>query len=105
MSRVLPPEIAQRRTKGGPGGTIYRRFRQSWPAIKSLFAQPRVVEYGYVDRAVLADALLRAAHGFNLSAPGLLRLIALESWLQTLERPSVAADPRDRTRSSTTGRR
>lgn len=100
MSRVLPAEIAQRRTKGGPGGTIYRRFRQNWPVIKSLFAQPRVVEFGYVDRTALADALQRAAHGFNLSAPGLLRLVALESWLRTLERPSVAADPRDRMTSS-----
>lgn len=96
MSRVLPPEIAQRRTKGGPGGTIYRRFRQNWPVIKSLFAQPRVVEFGYVDRTALAGALQRAAHGFNLSTPGLLRLVALESWLRTLERPSVAVDPRDR---------
>lgn len=105
MSRVLPPEIAQRQTKGGPGGTIYRRFRQQWPAIKTLFARPRVVEFGYVDGAVLADALQRAAHGFNYSAPGLLRLIALEAWLRTLERPSVAVDPRDPMRSSLNGRR
>jgi asparagine synthase (glutamine-hydrolysing) len=105
MARVLPREIAQRRTKGGPGGTIYRRFRQRWPVIKTLFAKPHVVEYGFVDRAALDDALTRAAHGVNLSAPGLLRLIALESWLRTLERPSVAVDPRDTTRSSTTGRR
>jgi len=99
MSRVLPPEIAQRRTKGGPGGTIYRRFRQQWPAIKTLFAKPRVVEFGYVDGAVLGDALQRAAHGFNYSAPGLLRLLALESWLRALERPSIAADPRDAMRA------
>jgi len=105
MARVLPHEIAYRQSKGGPGASIYRRFRQRWPAIKALFDQPRVCDYGYVDRAALAEALQRAAHSQNLNAPGLLRLVALESWLRTLERPSVAADPRDRKTAIVSGRR
>ncbi|MCU1244970.1 MAG: asparagine synthetase family, partial [Acidobacteria bacterium] len=82
MARIVPRGIAYRRTKGGPAGTIYRRFRQRWPAIKTLFQDARVCADGYVDRAVLTDSLERAAHGQNRSAPGLLRLIALESWLR-----------------------
>jgi asparagine synthase (glutamine-hydrolysing) len=105
MARVLPHKIAYRKTKGGPAASIYRRFRQRWPAIKALFDQPRVCDYGYVDRAGLAGALQRAAHGQNTSAPGLLRLVALESWLRALERPSVAVDPRGRDAAVVIGRR
>jgi asparagine synthase (glutamine-hydrolysing) len=82
IAQIVPHEIAGRRTKGGPTGTVYRRFRQRWPAIKALFEDARVCAYGYVDRAALTDSLQRAAHGQNQSAPGLLRLIALESWLR-----------------------
>jgi asparagine synthase (glutamine-hydrolysing) len=92
MARIIPSMIAYRRTKGGPAGTIYRRFRQRWPAIKSLFQNARVCAYGYVDRAVLTDSLERAAHGQNLSAPGLLRLVALESWLRKMDQPPPEAE-------------
>jgi len=94
MARVLPHELAYRRTKGTPGATVYRRFREQWPAMKSIFTAPRVCDYGYVDRNALDVALQRAAHGQNVNAPGLLRLLALEVWLRTLERPMAAADPR-----------
>ncbi len=92
IARIVPNDIAYRRTKGGPTGTIYRRFRQRWPAIKALFQDARVCAYGYVDRAALTDSLQRAAHGQNLSAPGLLRLIALESWLRKTDRPPAGAE-------------
>jgi asparagine synthase (glutamine-hydrolysing) len=92
MARVIPRDIAYRRTKGGPAGTIYRRFRQRWPAIKALFQDPRVCAYGYVDQAALTDSLERASHGQNLSAPGLLRLIALESWLRRTDQPWPGAE-------------
>jgi len=105
MARVLPRELAYRRTKGSPGETVYRRFREQWPAIKSIFAAPRVCDYGYVDRNALDVSLQRAAHGQNLNAPCLLRLLALEMWLRTLERPLAAADPRDRQDEFADGRR
>lgn len=105
MARVLPPELAYRRTKGTAGGTVYRRFREQWPAIKSIFAAPRVCDYGYVDRNALDVSLQRAAHGQNVNAPGLLRLLALELWLRTLERPLAAADPRGRQDQFANGRR
>ena len=105
MARVLPRELAYRRTKGTAGATLYRRFREQWPAIKSIFAAPRVCDYGYVDRTALAASLQRAAHGQNVNAPGLLRLLALEMWLRTLERPLAAVDPRDRQDEFANGRR
>jgi asparagine synthase (glutamine-hydrolysing) len=94
MARVLPREIAYRRTKGTPGETVYRRFREQLPAIKSIFAAPRVCDYGYVDRHALTVALQRAAHGQNVNAACLIRLLTLEMWLRTLERPVAAVDPR-----------
>ena len=105
MARVLPRELAYRRTKGTAGATLYRRFREQWPAIKSIFAAPRVCDYGYVDRTALAASLQRAAHGQNVNAPGLLRLLALEMWLRTLERPLAAVDPRGRQDELANGRR
>jgi asparagine synthase (glutamine-hydrolysing) len=105
MARVLPRELAYRTTKGSPGGTVYRRFREQWPAIKSIFAAPRVCDYGYADHKALAASLQRAAHGQNVNAPGLLRLLALEMWLRTLERPLAAADPRDQKDEFANGRR
>lgn len=105
MARVLPHEIAFRRTKGSPGETLYRRFREQWPAIKSIFAAPRVCDYGYADRDALAASLQRAAHGHNLNAAYLPRLLALEMWLRTLECPMAAADPRDQQDEFADGRR
>jgi len=105
MARVLPRELAYRRTKGSPGETVYRRFREQWPTIKSIFASPRVCDYGYADRDALAASLQRASHGQNVNAPGLLRLLALEMWLRTLECPMAAADPRDRQDQFAHGRR
>lgn len=97
MSQFIPPEICGRRTKGGPAATIYRRFRQQWKTIKALFQDARVCEYGYVDREALNDSLQRAAHGQNLNAPGLLRLLAIESWLKGLEQSSLGTDSFERT--------
>lgn len=105
MARVLPRELAYRRSKGSPGETVYRRFRERWPAIKSIFAAPRVCEYGYVDRSALAVSLQRAAHGQNVNAASLLRLLSLEMWLRTLDCPAAAADPRGRQDEFAHGRR
>ena len=50
-----------------------------------------VYDFGYIDPTALRDALSRAAHGQNINAPGLMRIVALESWLRTLDRSSIVA--------------
>jgi|GEM_PF-1777704 len=91
LARVVPPEIAWRRTKGGPSVAIYARFRQRWRDIKPLLGDMRVCDRGYIDPRPLADALHRAAHGQNVNAVALLRVLALEFWLRKLEQPALAA--------------
>jgi len=96
MSPFLPSAIRDRRTKGGPAATIYRRFRQQWKTIKAQFEDARVCSYGYVDREALNESLQRAAHGQNHNAPGLLRLLAIESWLKSLEQPALGMQSSER---------
>lgn len=91
LARVMPRELAYRRTKGGPALTMYHRLRLCWPVLRPMLERLRVAEHGYADRAPLMDALQRAGHGQNVNAPALLRVLALEFWLRSIERP-VAAD-------------
>jgi asparagine synthase (glutamine-hydrolysing) len=94
MARVLPPEIAQRTSKGGPAKALYLRLRQIRPALRPLVEREplRVVERGHVDRASFLDALQRAGHGQNVNAPALMRALAVEFWLRKLERAAAAGN-------------
>ncbi len=107
MARLLPPEIAQRKSKGGPAKAIYLRLRQVWPALRPLVERERlrVVERGYADRAILLNALQRAGHGQNVNAPFLMRVLAVEFWLRKLERAATAGESPRRNPAITTERR
>jgi asparagine synthase (glutamine-hydrolysing) len=87
MRGILPPALAQRRSKGGYNRELYRGLEQNRPALLELFGQDsRAVARGIVDRASVVDAL----SGLPATVSTFMDLdvaIGLELWLRDVERP------------------
>lgn len=81
---ILPEGVRTRRSKGGPGEAFHRTLLRQWSWTSALLQQPLVVEYGYIDPDALRLFLQRARHGMHTGP--LLRIVALEFWLQSLDR-------------------
>jgi asparagine synthase (glutamine-hydrolysing) len=82
---LLPDEIAVRKSKRGPDEAILRAVAREWPRLRTLFTDARVYARGYIDRAAFEKTLTEARGGVNPNMQGLLRTIALELWLRSLE--------------------
>jgi asparagine synthase (glutamine-hydrolysing) len=91
---VLPDKIAERKGKGNPSEVICRAFMRERPWLHRLFTDARVCLSGYVDARELKAELERTCHGCPTHAVPLLRVIALEFWLRTLEQSG--AQPKQR---------
>ncbi len=85
LAGVLPPEIQQRRSKGGPEQAFFRALRTNWSWIGRWARQTRAVAEGWVDGDALDESIKQARHGIGTGP--LLRIFALEFWLETLDRP------------------
>jgi asparagine synthase (glutamine-hydrolysing) len=82
---VLPEEVRRRSSKAGPSEAFHRALSRQWPWLSGLARDPRVAAHGFVDAHAFANALLRARHGVSVNTAQLLRTLALELWLRTLE--------------------
>lgn len=86
MRDLLPPEIAARRTKGGPDQAIHHAMAREYRALRALFEDSRAAAHGLIERETFLSALDRARHGVNINTPALLRIISVECWLRVLEK-------------------
>ena len=87
---LLPEMVVRRKTKGNPTEGLARAFARECSAVRSLFIESRVCDYGFMDRAPLLAAIDRARNGLEVHGGALLVTISLEFWLRTLEsRPAV----------------
>lgn len=85
LRRALPEGIAQRTTKEGPAEAFHRALVRSGPWLRELSRDPRVSSHGYVEHAALVTALQRARHGLTTNMVRLMKTLALEVWLRSLE--------------------
>ncbi len=101
MRGVLPEEVRTRRSKQGPDEAVFRTFARRWDEIAPLARDPLVARYGFVDRDALRTAMHRARHGVAAVPPQLLRTLAVEFWLRSLETGSVSERINELTPSET----
>lgn len=85
LKDLLPEKVLQRRSKGIVGETLCRGLAEQWPTLEPLLADARVCSRGYVDAKSFRWALDLARHGRKLETSTLLKTIALEIWLRSLE--------------------
>jgi len=82
---LLPEKIARRKGKGRPSGAIARAFAREWPRLSELFRDARICSRGYADAAGLQQEIERMGHGSGVHPVPLIKAIALEVWLRSLE--------------------
>jgi len=82
---VVPEAVLTRKTKRYLVEPLLRALIREWAFLQSIFADARVVAYGYVDQEVLLQELNRARNGCDEYVPGLTALIPLEFWLRAVE--------------------
>jgi asparagine synthase (glutamine-hydrolysing) len=92
LRTLLPPKIVARKSKGRPGGVISRAFAREWSTISELFRDARMCARGYVDSAALQEEIERTCHGSGSHSVPLIRAIALEVWLRSLEDDRVSTN-------------
>ncbi len=93
---IVPEEILERRRKAFQLGGPMRALRQNESALEALFTQSITAELGFIDAGLFKDALSRARAGDAAEWQSILRVIALELWLQStsgvLKRPDRTGD-------------
>jgi asparagine synthase (glutamine-hydrolysing) len=85
LRNVLPPKVLNRKSKGIVGETFCRGLVDQWPVLEPMLADARVCQRGYVDEKLFRWALDLARHGRKLETSTLLKTIAIEIWLRSLE--------------------
>jgi asparagine synthase (glutamine-hydrolysing) len=86
----LPPEIRNRRHKGGIEEHLRLTLEHNRPFLRELLLDGALVREGIVDRARLAEVLSGRATRIRVGASELLEYAGIEAWL----RRSAAALPR-----------
>ena len=93
LAALVPEKVLKRKGKKGPTDALCRAIAREWPTLKSLFEDPRVCAYGYVDPKQLTKALDQLRYGTQKFTFQLFVTIATEFWLRSLEaRRSTAND-------------
>lgn len=85
LKDLLPEKVLQRRSKGIVGETFCRGLAEQWASLEPMLADARVCSRGYVEAKSFRWALDLARHGRKLETSTLLKTIALEIWLRSLE--------------------
>lgn len=85
LKGILPEKVRTRRTKGGPTQAFQRALVREWPWLRRLLSEPRVCDFGIVEREPFVQAMHKARHGVLSHPSMLLRTISLELWLRSFE--------------------
>lgn len=85
LRTLLPEKIVTRKGKGRPSGAISRAFAREWPRLSELFRDARICSRGYADATGLQQEIERMGHGSGIHPVPLIKAIALEVWLRSLE--------------------
>lgn len=85
LKNVLPPKVLNRKSKGVVGETFCRGLADQWTVLEPMLADARVCQRGYVDAKLFRSALDLARHGRKIETSTLLKTIAIEIWLRSLE--------------------
>ncbi|MFJ5926462.1 albusnodin/ikarugamycin family macrolactam cyclase [Kitasatospora sp. NPDC092948] len=82
-SRVLPPFVLARTTKGGFNGVAYAGLRKNAPVLRDLLGpSSELAALGLVTEQPVADMLARAAAGQPTAQGALHLVVAAEVWLR-----------------------
>jgi len=84
LAGILPPEIAQRRTKGVAIRRYLLAFNSSWPELERAFQTPISSQLHYINKDIFYEKLISAKNGNTLNIVPLLRGLSLEFWLRHL---------------------
>ena len=85
LKNVVPPKVLNRKNKGIVGETFCRGLADQWPVLEPMLADARVCRRGYVDGKLFRSTLDFARHGRKIETSTLLKTIAIEIWLRSLE--------------------
>ena len=85
LKDIVPPKVLNRKNKGIVGETFCRGLVDQWPVLEPMLADARVCRRGYVDAKLFRSALDLARHGRKIETSTLLKTIAIEIWLRSLE--------------------
>ena len=85
LKQVLPPAILNRQGKRWSNEALCRTLANNWREVESLFKEPRVCDYGFVDARKFAETAKRLRHGLQNVNGELLGVFSIELWLRALE--------------------
>lgn len=101
----LPPEIINRRQKGGIESHVQQILRHNITFVRELLLTGALVERGIVDRGKLEQVLSGGAHKHPVSRVELLEYLGIEVWLRSWQGspppPPSAQTPQEQTASPT----
>jgi asparagine synthase (glutamine-hydrolysing) len=80
---IVPNEVLNRKRKAYVSHTILSIIRQDWPQLMALTEGMACQSLGFIDAGRLSQTLVDALAGRELHVVGLMRTMALESWLRT----------------------
>jgi asparagine synthase (glutamine-hydrolysing) len=85
LADVLPEAVRTRTGKAGPGEVIARAIDREWDRLRAIVCDGRAAARGYIVAEPLLAELTRWRHGLVNSFGDVLKVIALEMWLEGLE--------------------
>lgn len=85
LKDIVPAKVLNRKNKGIVGETFCRGLAEQWHVLEPMLADARVCRRGYVDAKLFRSALDLARHGRKIETSTLLKTIAIEIWLRSLE--------------------
>jgi asparagine synthase (glutamine-hydrolysing) len=92
LAGLVPAEILSRRTKQFGSRTPILAIRENLPTFRKMFSGSVAARLGYIDDRLFMQALEDTLNGKKTHIARVLKTIALEVWLRTLEQRGILAD-------------
>ena len=83
FEKELPPEIFCRHGKGNHVSTVYDAIREGWDGIEKRYDNLYLVRYGIADKEKLLNRLQNFKYGVEPYLIHVMRILALELWLES----------------------
>jgi asparagine synthase (glutamine-hydrolysing) len=80
---LLPRDVIERRSKGGPDGFIAELFQERRQQVKAILFDGLLMRNGLLDQAALASALAESGPVQSLDFMRVMRLVDAEIWAQS----------------------